>query len=390
MEKLILIKYGELTTKKDNRGFFIKTLENNIIDNLYDIDYKIKKDYARMFIYTKEIEKTINRLKKIFGIHEIVEAYKLDSLDIETIKKESLNLLKKESFKTFKIETKRSNKSFPIKSMDVSRNVGGFILKNISNINVDVHNPEVLLNIEIRNEATFIYYKEYSGLKGYPVGVAGKGLLMLSGGIDSPVAGYLCMKRGIKLDYLYFDSPPHTSIEAKNKVMKLAKKLNEYNNIGKLYIVNFTKCQESILKNIPHHYLITIMRRMMYKISEELSNKYNYLAVINGENISQVASQTLTSMKAINEIVKIPIIRPLATYDKLEIIDLAKKIDTYETSILPYEDCCTIFVPKHPVINPNINNVKEYEQLIPFDELIKECILNVEVLKLEEIKEEYL
>lgn len=390
MEKLIMIKYGELTTKKDNRGYFIKTLENNIIDTLFDLDYEIEKDFVRMFITSSNIEEIIKRLQSVFGIHEIVEAYKIDNNDFEYIKTKCLEIISKEKFSTFKVETKRSLKTYPIKSMDCSRDVGAFILKNIKDINVDVHNPELLLNIEIRSEGVFIYYKRYEGAKGYPVGTSSNSLLMLSGGIDSPVAGYLSMKRGIKLDYLYFDSPPHTSIEAKNKVIELAKRLNKYNVMGKLFVVNFTKCQESILKNIPNHYLITIMRRMMYKICEEVCNKYRYLAIINGENISQVASQTLTSINVINRIVNIPVIRPLATYEKQEIITLAKQIDTYETSILPYEDCCTVFVPTHPVINPDLNKVIEYEKLIDFDNLINECVENIEVINLDEVKSEYL
>lgn len=390
MKKLIMIKYGELTTKKANRGYFIKTLNDNIINSLKGISYKIDYNFVRMFIYTDEIDKVIKKLQNIFGIHEIIECYELEQMEEKAIKEECLNLLKNEKFSTFKVETKRSLKTYPIKSMDLSKNVGAYLLKNIKSINVDVHNPDILLNIEVREEGTFIYFKRYEGLKGYPVGVAGRSLLMLSGGIDSPVAGYLALKRGIELDYLYFDSPPHTSIDAKNKVIELSKKLNVYNNQGRLLVVNFTKSQEEILKNIPHNYLITIMRRMMYKISEEICEKYNLVAIFNGENISQVASQTLTSISVINEIVKIPVIRPLATFDKLEIIDIAKKIDTYDTSILPYEDCCTVFVPQHPIINPKLEKVYQYEKLIKFDELINECVENIEIIPLEETNNEYL
>ena len=211
---------------------------------------------------------------------------------------------------------------------------------------------------------------------------------MLSGGIDSPVAGYLAMKRGVKIEAIYFESPPHTSIEAKNKVISLAKKLAKYNNDITLHIINFTEIQESIYKNIPHEYLITIMRRMMYRISAIISSRRNAKILINGESIGQVASQTLTSMNAINEVVSIPVIRPLACFDKLDIIDIAKKIDTYETSILPFEDCCTIFVPKHPVINPLKEKCHEYEELIPYKELIFEAVKKHEIIKISSTEKE--
>ena len=279
-----------------------------------------------------------------------------------------------ETFNTFKVETDRSDKSFPINSVDFSREIGGLILKNIPNKKVDVHNPEYLLKIEIRNDYTYIYTKEIKALGGYPVGVAGKGLLMLSGGIDSPVAGYLAMKRGIKLECIYFESPPHTSLAAKNKVKTLVTKLNAYQPTIKLHVINFTKIQEAIYKNIDPTYMITIMRRMMYRISEKIMRKNNCLVLVNGESVGQVASQTLTSMQVINNVTNLPVIRPVACLDKLEIIDIARKIDTYETSILPYEDCCTIFVPKHPVINPELAKAIEYENSFDYQSLIDEAV----------------
>ena len=382
MNKIIMIKYAELTTKKGNRGYFVKMLKNNIMDKLEDLDYELEADYVRMFIKSKSTDEIIERLKKIFGIHEIVLSYKLDSNDIEQIKSDTLKLVKEKKFNTFKVETKRSLKTYPIKSMEVSRVVGTNILKNVNNIKVDVNNPDLLVNVEIRSEGTFIYCDTYKGLGGYPVGALGKGLLMLSGGIDSPVAGFLATKRGVRLEYIYFDSPPHTSLEAKNKVITLAKKISEYGPNTKLHVINFTKIQESILKNCPHDYLITIMRRMMYRICERVCYKEKLLAIFNGENIGQVASQTLTSMKVINEVVTTPIIRPLATYDKLEIIELANKIDTYETSILPYEDCCTVFVPEHPVINPKSSNAVSYENNFDYESLIDEAVNNHEVINI--------
>ena len=224
---------------------------------------------------------------------------------------------------------------------------------------------------------------------GYPVGTLGKGLLMLSGGIDSPVAGYLAIKRGVKLEGIYFESPPHTSVAAKNKVMELASQLAAYNNDFKLHVINFTEIQEAIYKNIPHEYLITIMRRMMYRISAIIAKNNHSHILVNGESIGQVASQTLTSMEVINEVVNIPVIRPVACFDKTEIIKIAKEINTYETSILPFEDCCTIFVPEHPVINPEKAKCDEYEKLIPYEDLIYQAIKNHEVIKISNKQNEY-
>ena len=376
MEKLIMIKYGELTTKKDNRKEFIKALVQNI-ERLVDDKIEIIKDNSRMFIKSENIENTIKKLKKIFGIHGIATVYKVNN-NYDDVLKTSLEIMDKDK-KTFKVITKRSDKEFKIKSMDYSRHLGGLILKN-TNYKVDVHSPEIVLNVEIRREGVYIYTNEIKGIGGYPVGVQGKGLLMLSGGIDSPVAGYLSMKRGVNVEGLYFESPPHTSEEAKNKVKKLSKILNEYSGKVKLHIVPFTNLQEEIYKKCPDNYMITIMRRMMYRIAERYAKKINAKIIINGESIGQVASQTLESMYCINNVTNMPIIRPVATYDKLEIIDIAKKINTYETSILPFEDCCTIFVPKHPVIKPEIEKAIEYEKNIDYEKLIKECIDNIETI----------
>ena len=382
MEKLIIIKYGELSTKKDNINFFLKTLKQNISNSLSDIKNDITYDFGRMFVLVEEsdLENTVDRLKNVFGIWQIIVGYKDTNLDIDAIKENILDLVKNKEFKTFKVVTKRSDKNYPIKSMDVSRIVGSYILKNISDVRVDVHNPEFLVEIEIRKGEVLYYFNGEAGLGGYPVGTLGKGLLMLSGGIDSPVAGYLAIKRGVKIEAIYFESPPHTSEAAKDKVIKLARVLAKYNTTVKLHVINFTHIQETILRNIPHEYLITIMRRMMYRISAIIAHNNKCNILINGESIGQVASQTLTSMRVINEVVKMPVIRPVACFDKLEIIDLAKKIGTYEISTLPYEDCCTIFVPEHPVINPSSIKAGEYEELIPYKELIHEAIKGHEVI----------
>ena len=388
-----MVKYGELSTKKANINLFLKQLKVNVEKALVDMNVEIKFDKGRMFITLNEdnFDKVSEKLKNVFGIHEYNIAYKLDTREPDEIGDKVLELVKDMEFNTFKVVTKRSDKKFPLDSMEFSRKMGGVILKGLGNKNVDVHNPDLMVNIEIRIDAVYVYFNSERGIGGYPVGVAGKGLLMLSGGIDSPVAGYLAIKRGVKLECVYYESPPHTSIEAKNKVIELARKLAVYNNDVKLHVIKFTDIQTAIYQNCPHEYLITIMRRMMYRIAERISRMNNCKIVVNGESIGQVASQTLNSMNVINEVVKIPVIRPVACFDKLEIIDIAKKIDTYETSILPFEDCCTIFVPEHPVINPTFEAAREYEKAIDFEQMIYDAIKGHEVIRISanEKKEEF-
>lgn len=344
-----------------------------------------------MFISTKEeeIDEVVEILQNIFGIHSIVVAYKVNT-NIEEIKESILKIVKSTNFDTFKVETNRAFKKFPIHSLEFSKDIGSLILKNVPNKIVDVHNPDYLIKIEIRSDFTYIYSKEKKALGGYPLGVAGKGLLMLSGGIDSPVAGYLAMKRGIKIECIYFESPPHTSIAAKNKVKKLVNILNKFQPKIVLHIINFTKIQESIYKNIDNTYMITIMRRMMYRISARILEERKCLVLINGESVGQVASQTLTSMQVINNVTNLPVIRPVACLDKLEIIALSKKIDTYETSILPYDDCCTIFLPKHPVINPLLETAIKYENCFDYEALIDEAVKTRETIEISEIEKNIL
>lgn len=381
MEKIILIKYGELTTKKDNRTFFIKKLVQNIKNILNNYDIEIKYDRVRMYIFVdnKYIYEVQEKLSRVFGIHSIVVCHKVNN-NTDNIKNKVIDILKDVSFKTFKVETKRADKSFEIHTMEFNNIIGSVVLKNYD-CKVDVHNPDIIIHIEIRVDGTYIYTNEIKGSGGYPVGIQGKGLLMLSGGIDSPVAGYLALKRGVDLECLYFESPPHTSLEAKNKVIKLASIINNYSGNIKVHVVPFTKLQETIYKMVPPNYMITIMRRMMYRISEKYAKKIKCDILINGESIGQVASQTITSMSVINAVTNMPVIRPVACMDKLEIIDIASKIDTYETSILPFEDCCTIFVPKHPIINPKLEKCIEYEKRFDYETLIEECIDNIEVIK---------
>lgn len=388
--KIILIKYGELTTKSGNRNVFIDKLYDNIKKALVNYDVDIVKTLVRMFILcdSEKIDEIVKILKNIFGIHSIVVATRVNT-NIEDIENEALSTARKMEFKTFKVETSRADKRFPISSMEFSRRIGALLLKNIDNISVDVHNPDYLMKIEIREDYAYIYEKEESGSFGYPVGIAGSGLLMLSGGIDSPVAGYLAMKRGIKIDCVYFESPPHTSVMALNKVKSLVEELTKYEPSITLHVVKFTDIQEAIYKNIDPTYMITIMRRMMYRIATKIMENEGFLCLVNGESVGQVASQTLTSMKVINAVTNKVVIRPVACLDKLEIIDIAKRIGTYETSILPYEDCCTIFLPKHPVINPSEEKVLEYEKSFDYVSLINEAIENRKIIKIKKGYKEF-
>jgi thiamine biosynthesis protein ThiI len=388
MNRVVLIKYGELTTKKGNRKFFINTLYQNLKKKLNNFDVKISRDISRMYIEfsEQELELVLEKLNQVFGVHSYQIAYKIET-DIEKIKELAVEVMNEKSG-TFKVETRRANKNFPIQSIEFSRQVGGLVLKNNSHLTVDVHNPDTTLTIEILERFTYLYTDIYHGLGGYPVGVQSKGMLMLSGGIDSPVAGWMALKRGVKIDAVYFEAIPHTSLEARYKVIELSRKLCKYCDSIKLHIVPFTNIQEAIYKECNPEYCITIMRRMMYRIIEKLAKKNKGLVIINGESIGQVASQTLTSMSVINSVTNMPVIRPVACLDKLEIIDIAKKIDTYDISILPYEDCCTVFVPKHPVINPSLQECLLNEKKFDFEKMIDETVNQVETVVIKELEEE--
>lgn len=390
MERVILIKYGELTTKKGNRNFFVNLLYKSIQNKLKGYDVKIFKDLSRMYIEfnEKDLNSILDRVNKIFGIHEYLVAYKINTID-EEIRNKVLEIVKQEKFKTFKVETKRSYKNFPIQSLEYSSILGGVILRNIPDIKVDVRNPELTVNVEIRKDYTYIFTNYYYGLGGYPNNTLGKGMLMLSGGIDSPVAAYLAIKRGVHVEALYFEAIPHTSLNARNKVIDLCKKLSVYTSSIKLHIVPFTEIQEAIYKTADEDYVITIMRRMMYRITERMAKRRKCLAIVNGESVGQVASQTLSSMRVINDVTNMPVIRPVACLDKLEIMEIARKIDTYDISILPYEDCCTVFVPKHPVINPKLSLCEEMETRFDYRELIDNAMQNIKSLTIKEKEEEF-
>lgn len=379
MKQMLMVRFGELSTKGKNKKDFINRLAKNIKNALKEfnnISLDVRYDHIYVDLKGEDYEPILNVLCDISGIKAISLVYKIDS-DIEVIVETSLKLVKELQGNTFKVNCKRSDKSFPYVSDQIVRMVAPHILKN-TNLKVDVHKPDINLSIEVRQEGTYIFFKTFQGAGGYPLGVGGKALMMLSGGIDSPVAGYLMMKRGVSIECIHFASPPYTQVGVIYKLEDLLSKLNRYQEKIVLHIVPFTKLQEAIYANSNESFAITIMRRMMYRISESLAKKRNCLAIVNGESIGQVASQTLVSMNTINAVCNMPVIRPLAVFDKLDIIDIAKKIDTFEISIRPYEDCCTIFAPKNPKTAPKIEEVEKYERKFDYQSLIDEALENIE------------
>ena len=375
----IMVRFGELSTKGKNKKDFIHTLFLNIKHALKDYDVKVESRFDHIYVYLNgnEYQPIVDRLQDVSGIQGLSLVARIEN-DIEKIKESSLELIKLEEGKTFKVKVKRSNKKFPLHSEEITRIVAPVILKS-THLKVDVHNPDILLNIEVRDEGTYIFVKTFPGAGGYPLGVAGKSMHMLSGGIDSPVAAYLMMKRGVTIECIHFASPPYTQEAVIYKLMDLLTKLNRYQPRIRLHIVPFTKIQEAIYDNAPESYCITIMRRMMYRLASKLARRRNCPVISTGESVGQVASQTLQSMATINEVTSTPVIRPCATMDKLEIIKLSKKIDTYDISIRPYEDCCTIFTPKAPKTAPKLEEAKQFEEKFDYESLINEALNNIEV-----------
>lgn len=377
--KKILVKYSsEITLKGLNRKTFEDLLIKNIRQRIGK-EANIIKESGRIIIenYTDE---TIEKLRKVFGVLGVAEATVVEK-DVEKICEAAVDHMKKINFKTFKVECKRQDKSFPLNSLELSKKVGGAILKNIKDISVDVHDPEVTLMIEIRKDA-YIYSNYLEGQGGMPYKSAGKGVLLLSGGIDSPVAGYMLAKRGLELVGVYYHSHPYTSERAKEKVISLAKKLSEYTGSFKLYVVPFTKIQMEIIEKCREDELTIIMRRFMMSIAEEIARKEGALCLATGESLGQVASQTLESMFVTNSVVAMPVFRPLVGMDKVDIMDIAREIGTYDISILPYEDCCTIFVPKHPKTKPRLQDIEKSEEALDIKALIDDAVNNVEIINI--------
>ena len=377
---MIMIFFGELSTKGKNIMDFIRLLAKNVRYALRDfknLTYEVKKDHLYILLNGEDYGEVKRKLAKVSGILSFAYAKNVGR-DMKAIKEECLNVYLESKATTFKVDCRRVDKNFPIHSDDVNRQAGGYILSHVETSKVDVHTPECRIYIMIREEGTFVYSKKEKGLGGYPLGIAGKSLMMISGGIDSPVASYLMMKRGVKLEMVHFAAPPYTSQKVIDKITDLLHVLNEYQPEIKLYIVPFTDLEKKIYEVAGPSYCVTVMRRMMIRISERIAYRHNDLVLSSGESIGQVASQTLPSMQVIEKVATLPMIRPLATYDKSEIITLAKEIGTYDISIRPFEDCCTIFTLKDPVTRPHLDEVERMEQAFDYESMINDCLKNLE------------
>jgi thiamine biosynthesis protein ThiI len=387
----ILIRYGEMALKGKNIKSFILQLQQNIQQKVKDFPgVKVKRTQGRMFVLLNghDPEPIMDKCRHVFGIQSLSLAIRVEN-DVEKIKEAALYALKESSnVRKFKVTVRRINKDFPVRSQEMNQVLGSHLLINTEDFSVDVHEPDMEIKVEIRREATYITSGVIPGFGGLPVGTSGKSLLLLSGGIDSPVSGFLAMKRGVHLEAIHFHSPPFTSERAKQKVLDLSKQLTAFGGSIKIHIVPFTKLQQEIYREIPDGYAMTVMRRMMLRISEQVCEKEGILSMTTGENLGQVASQTMESMNTINAVTNYPIIRPLITMDKSEIIAISKDIGTYETSILPYEDCCTVFVPKSPKTRPRRDKTAYYESTNDFSELIEEAVREIKVMKITPDKKE--
>lgn len=385
----VLIRYGELSTKGKNRKDFITRLFHNVKYALRDypnLTYQKTHDRIYIKLTDEDTDEISAKLQRVFGISSFSFTEKVES-NIEEIKKTCLRIASESNKKTFKMMAKRHDKSFPMISDEINRACAGEILHN-TDLTVDVHNPELLIRVEVHEKYTYITSDKIKGAGGYPAGINGKVLLLLSGGIDSPVAAYELMKRGLFVEAIHFASPPYTSEAARNKVLKLAEMMSEYQGSMRVHVINFTDIQLNIYKTAGDPYAVTIMRRMMYRLAERVAKASHCLAIGTGESVGQVASQTLESIAVINETITMPVLRPLVCFDKVEIIDLARHIGTYETSILPFEDCCTIFEPKNPVTHPTSEKSVHYETMFDYETLLNEAIEKQEVISVYPRKEE--
>lgn len=385
MKRVILIRFGEIFLKGKNRKYFEKALLENLKSSLekYNLNvYRVPGRYVADGYNLDDEQEIIDRISKIAGIFSLSPAVCF-STDLDRIEEYCKNCMQGLRG-TFKVDTNRADKTLSLNSMQISAKIGGVILSSNSNLKVDVKNPEHILNIDIReNGETYIYNKVIFAVGGMPVGTSGNGLLLLSGGIDSPVAGFMMAKRGVKISAVHFHSFPYTSNNAREKVEELAKIITPYTGSIKIYMVSTTELQEAIHQNCDNAYMITLLRRGMFTIAEALAKKYGLKMIITGESLGQVASQTIESMTVVSEVVKsTPIIRPLVAFDKCETIEIAKKIGTYETSIKPFEDCCTVFLPDNPIVKPNMRNVLKEQSKIDFNSIINRAIESLEIVEI--------
>jgi len=368
IKRVILLKYGELILKGLNRHKFEDLLIKNIKEHISDFEVEIQRMQAVVYLFPKfedQIDLIVAKVSQIFGISQVDNAYIVDK-DISAISEIAIKLAAEYvNVKTFKIETNRPDKSFELTSYEISSEVGRQVLQNVPTLKVDVHNPDLIINIEIHKLGAVVYVEKFVGAGGLPLNSSGKGMLLMSGGIDSPVACYLMARRGVQLEVLYFHSHPYTSDRAKNKVIKLVEILSQVIRPIVLHICHFTEIQLAIKTYCPHDHLTIIMRRQMMRIANVLAQRNGCKCIVTGESLGQVASQTLESISVTDNVSEMPIFRPLIAMDKSEIIKISKKIDTYETSILPYEDCCTIFTPKHPLTKPELKYIEIKERKIP-------------------------
>jgi thiazole biosynthesis/tRNA modification protein ThiI len=384
----ILVRFGELTTKGKNRKLFIRKLCNNtkeILHSFQNLQYEISFDRMYILLNNEDPKAVCDKLQTVFGIHSFSLCYKVES-DLEKIKKVCLKIVEENEGETFKIQTKRNDKDYPLHSHDINTAIAGYIFHHVNKqLKVDVHHPDILVKVELRKEYTYIMDNVILGAGGYPVGIGGKALLMLSGGIDSPVAGYLTLKRGVDIECIHYASPPYTSDLAREKVLDLVDVLRHYTH-GKItvHIIPFTELQLAVYEHCDESYAMTVMRRMMYRIAQEIAKRNQCLAIVNGESIGQVASQTLESMSVINEVISMPVLRPVACMDKLEIIKISEKIHTYDISIRPHEDCCTIFTPKQPATKPKSYKACAFEEQWDFQTMIDECVENTSKIVIDE------
>ncbi|MEQ3270934.1 tRNA uracil 4-sulfurtransferase ThiI [[Clostridium] scindens] len=385
-----LLKYGEIGIKGKNRYLFEDALVRQIRFALKDVDgqFDVHKSQARIYVDCEgdyDYEDTVEHLKRVFGIVGICPVVRMEDQGFEKLKEDVVSYMDEmypDKNLTFKVEARRARKTYPKTSMEINCDLGEVILEAFPETKVDVHHPDVMLNVEIRNEV-YVYSQIIPGAGGMPVGTNGKAMLLLSGGIDSPVAGYMISKRGVGIEATYFHAPPYTSERAKQKVVDLARIVSRYSGSVKLHVVNFTDIQLYIYDQCPHDELTIIMRRYMMRIAEHFAKKDGCLGLITGESIGQVASQTMQSLAATNDVCTVPVYRPVIGFDKQEIVDIAEKIGTYETSIQPFEDCCTIFVAKHPVTKPNVDVIRRSEEKLAekIEQLVQEAIDTVEVIE---------
>lgn len=384
MEKVIIIRYSEIHLKGKNRGYFERVFLVNLEKSLKGFKHEIKRQSGRYLIENfneDDVDEISDRIKRVFGVHSYSVALKVKS-DMEEIFKAAKEVCFENG--TFKVNTHRADKAFCLNSMQISAEIGGRLLSEFKNLEVDVHNPDFIVNIDVRENGTALVFNEFfKGAGGMPVGTSGKGLLLISGGIDSPVAGHMIAKRGMVVDCIHFHSYPYTNAQARDKVIELSKVLSKYTCGLKLNIVSVTHIQEEIHKKCDGEYMVTLLRRFMFRIAERIALKTGAQCLITGESLGQVASQTVEGMTSSNSVVeKLPVLRPLCGFDKDEIIERSRDMGAYEISIQPYEDCCTVFLPKHPVIKPQLSAVLEEESKLDVEELIKEALNSVEVLRL--------